>query len=152
MLILVIFIIVISLLFTVPTSDEFYTDTVIESVGVAVSEDYHQYGWWQDYTIYARYTFENPEYENNVYLEKMTDEDIVEFNLYLENFEEWVSIAKGDTGGLDLVRNYDFKKSAISTKDYCYIDSNDELDKFVSYDLYFYDAETEILYYFHNNI
>ncbi len=152
MLILIIVIIIASLLFTVPVSDEFYTDAVINSVGVAVSEDYHQYGWWQDYTIYAKYTFEKPEYENNVYLEKMTNADIKEFNLFLENFEEWVSIAKGDTGGLDLVKNYDFEKSIISTEDYFYIDSNDDLDKFVSYDLYFYDTETEILYYFHNNI
>lgn len=152
MLILIIFILVVALLFTTPTSNEFYTDEVIDSVGVAISEDYHQYGWWQDYTIYAKYTFENPEYENNDYLEKMTDVDITEFNLYLENFEEWVSIAKGDTGGLDLVKNYDFEKSIISTEDYFYIDSNDDLDKFVSYDLYFYDTETEILYYFHNNI
>ena len=59
MLILIIVIIIASLLFTVPASDEFYTDAVIDSVGVAVSEDYRQYGWWQDYTIYAKYTFEN---------------------------------------------------------------------------------------------
>lgn len=152
MLILIIIILVGSLLFSMAASTEFYTDEVISSVGVAISEDYHQYGWWQDYTIYAKYTFENPQYVNNTYLEKMTQEDITEFNLYLENFEDWVSVAKGDTSGLDLVRNYDFDKNMISTKDYCYIDSNDELDEFVSYNLYFYDTETEILYYFHNNI
>ena len=152
MLILIIIILVGSLLFSMTASTEFYTDEVISSVGVAITEDYHQYGWWQDYTIYAKYTFENPQYANNTYLEKMTQEDISEFNLYLENFEDWVSVAKGDTSGLDLVRNYDFDKNMISTKDYCYIDSNDELDEFVSYNLYFYDTETEILYYFHNHI
>lgn len=38
----------------------------------------------------------------------------------------------------------------ISINDYCYID--DFYKKFDSYNLYFYDTETEILYYFHNNI
>lgn len=157
MLILIIVIIVASLLFTVPTSDEFYTDAVIDSVGVAVSEDYHQYGWWQDYTIYAKYTFEKPNIERNEYLKQMDEGDVEDFKYYLTCYDEWIDVISDDWNDRDLVRNYDFDKSIISTKDYCYIDDYTLVDpdfelKPDSYNLYFYDAETEILYYFHTNI
>lgn len=157
MLVLIIIIIIASLLFTIPTTDEFYTDEVISSVGVAVSEDYHQYGWWQDYTIYSKYTFENSNIENNEYLKQMNEEDVEEFKYYLACYDEWIDVISDDLNDRDLVRNYDFDKNIISTKDYCYIDDYTLVDpnfemKPDSYNLYFFDTETEILYYFHNNI
>lgn len=152
-----IIIIVISLLFAVRSSDEFYTDTVIDSVGVAITEDYYQYGWWQDYTIYAKYTFENPEYENNEYLKQMSEEDIEKFKYYLTCYGEWLDVIDDDLKDRELIRNYDFDKSIISTNDYCYINDYTLTDpefemKPDSYNLYFYDYETKVLYYFHTNI
>lgn len=157
MLVLIIIIIIASLLFTIPTTDEFYTDEVISSVGVAVSEDYHLYGWFQDYTIYSKYTFENPNLKDNEYLKQMNEEDVEEFKYYLTCYDEWIDVISDDMNDRDLVRNYDFDQSIISTNDYCYIDDYTLVDpnfelKPDSYNLYFYDAETGILYYFHNNI
>lgn len=159
MLILIIVIIVASLLFSIPTSNEFYTDAVFDSVGVAISEDYHQNGGWQDYTIYAKYTFENPNLENNEYLEKMSEEDVEIFNRYIVVYEDWIDVISDDMNDRDLVKHYDFDESIISTNDYCYIydysyvESDSEFEpEPCSFDLYFYDTETEILYYFHNNI
>ena len=157
MLILIVFILIVSILFAIPSSNEFYTDEVISSVGVAISEDYHQYGWWQDYTIYAKYTFENPNFENNEYLEQMNEENVEKLKYYLACYEDWLDVISDDLKDRDLVKNYDFDKDIISIDDYCYIydytlvDPNFEL-KPESYNLYFYDTETEILYYFHNNI
>lgn len=152
MIILIIIILVASLLFTIPTTDEFYTDEVIDSVGVVLSGDYHQYGWWQDYTVYSKYTFESTNLESNEHLKQMTQEDIEDLNLHIDNYEEWIVVFSDDEEARYLVENYDFKRDVISVEDYCYIYDNPDYPKYGCYNIYFYDTETEILYYFHNNI
>ncbi len=116
--------------------------------------EYCSYGIFQDYTDYGKYTYENPNIENNEYLKQMTEEDIEELNSYLDNYDEWVAVFSDEISETNkqFVETYDFDRSIISITDYCYIYSNPDYPKFSSYDLYFYDTETEILYYFHNNI
>lgn len=160
MIFIIIIILIVSLLFAVPiTDDSFHIDEVVEAVGIVVSEDCYTYGWWQDRTIYAKYTFENANLENNEYLKQMTEEDIKELNSYIDNYEEWVDVFTeeiDDEMDREFAESYDFNRNIISTNDYCYIydsaDYDDFYEKFNSYDLYFYDTETETLYYFHNNI
>lgn len=112
------------------------------------------YEIFQDYTDYGKYTYENPNIENNKYLKQMTEEDIEELNSYLDNYDEWVAVFSDEISETNkqFVETYDFDRSIISITDYCYIYSNPDYPEFSSYDLYFYDTETEILYYFHNNI
>lgn len=152
-MILIIILLIISLLFSVPTTDvSFHTDEVIDTIGIVIAEDCHQYGWWQDYTIYSKYTFENTDIENNEYLKQMTNEDIEALNLHIDNYEEWIVVISDDEEERDLVENYDFNREIISTEDYCYIYDNPDYPEYGYYNIYFYDTETEILYYFHNNI
>ena len=124
------------------------------SVGEYEIVEFCSYGIFQDYTDYGKYTYENPNIENNEYLKQMTEEDIEELNSYLDNYDEWVAVFSDEISetNKEFVETYDFDRSIISTTDYCYIYSNPDYDKFASYDLYFYDTETDILYYFHNNI
>lgn len=83
----------------------------------------------------------------------MTETDIEELNLYLDDFDGWVELHIDANNESQFIENYDFDRDIISINDYCYIYSNpDYFDKFDSYDVYFYDTKTEILYYFHNNI
>lgn len=48
--------------------------------------------------------------------------------------------------------NYDFDKNIISNNDYIYIYDKPSYPKLGFYNIYYIDAETNILYYFHNNI
>ena len=133
-------------------------EAVFLSLGKYEIVEYCEEGGFQDFTIYYEITYENPNIENNRYLKQMTETDIEELNLYLDNFEDWVALVTDERyePNEQFVENYDFDRNIISTNDYCYIDDSADNDdfyaKFESYDLYFYDAETEILYYFHNNI
>lgn len=134
-------------------------EEVFLSLGEYEVVEYCSYGVFQDFTDYGKYTYENPDLENNEYFGQMTEEDVKELNEYIDNYEEWVdAITEEITGDMDreFAETYDFNRNIISTDDYCYIydsvDYDDFYEKFDSYDLYFYDTETEILYYFHNNI
>lgn len=162
MIVIIIILLVLSLIITVPTPENtfsFHTDAILESTGVISTEEYHNYGWWQDHTVYSKYTFENPNLENNEYLEQMSEEDIENFNRYIVVYEDWVDVISDDVNDRDLVTHYDFDKSIISINDYYYIYDYSYVDPDLefepepcSFDLYFYDTETGILYYFHNNI
>ena len=52
----------------------------------------------------------------------------------------------------DVEAGYDFDISEIEEGDYFYIETDEFYDEFGCYDVYYFDMETEILYYFHNNI
>lgn len=125
------------------------------SLGEYEVVEYCSYGVFQDFTDYGKFTYENPDLINNEYLSLMTDDDIKELNRYLDNYDEWVDVITEEITD-DMTRKfsetYDFNRNIISNEDYCYIYSNPDYPEFSSYDIYFYDTETEILYYFHNNI
>lgn len=131
-------------------------EAVFLSLGEYEVVEYCEAGVFQDFTIYYEITYENPNIKNNKYLKQMTETDIEELNLYLDDFDGWVELHIDANTESQFIENYDFDRDIISTNDYCYIyDSanyDDFYEKFNSYDLYFYDTETEILYYFHNNI
>ena len=163
MITFIILIIILALIIVVPTAIFSATfvppqEKVFLSLGEYEIVEYCEDGGWQDFTIYYEITYENPNIENNGYLKQMTETDIEEFSLYLDDFDGWVElhIESGNESKEQFVQNYDFDRNIISINDYCYIydsaDYDDFYAKFESYDLYFYDTETEILYYFHNNI
>ena len=163
MITFIILIIILALIIVVPTAIFSATfvppqEKVFLSLGEYEIVEYCEDGGWQDFTIYYEITYENPNLENNDYLKQLIQADIEELNLYLDNFEDWVALVTDERyePNEQFVKNYDFDRNIISTNDYCYIydsaDYDDFYAKFESYDLYFYDTETETLYYFHNNI
>ena len=60
---------------------------------------------------------------------------------YFEEFEHWMLPKRAN--------EYDFDKSQITVGDYVRIEGE---GKDISFNVYLYDIETNILYYIHNNI
>ncbi len=131
-------------------------DKVLLSLGAYKEIAYYSEGGIQDFTDYAKYSFESSNLDNNDFLKQINPDSKADFIEYIEDFEKWVEVAPESS---EVVINYDFDKSIISDDDYLYIydayaDTTREIydEKFLDYDVYFYDCETNILYYFHNNI
>lgn len=137
--------------------DNAYSDPVIDSLPPYNNKEFYTSGGFQDYTDYAKYTFDEisvEDFELSEYFSVVTSDDIAELYSYMDNFENWV-----DEIGNELKENYDFNRKTITEGDFVYIkikhnDPDEDLNyrKFDFYSIYLYDSETEVLYYFHNNI
>lgn len=134
-----------------------YTDPVIESLPAYKTKSFYTSGGFQDFTDYAKYTFESITMQPLVfsdYFREVNADDVEEILLHIQNFEQWV-----DTVGGELKENYDFDKSVVSEEDYFYIKTKagqpigqGTYDKFDNYTVYYFDLDALTLYYFHNNI
>ena len=130
-----------------------YMDPVIRSLPVYDNEEFYTSGGFQDYTDYAKYTFDSisvQDAEASKYFQKASQEDVNEILLYIENFEQWVR-----TIGGELQMNYDFDKAAVLESGYFYIETkpgDGPIGQFDNYTVYYLDISAQTLYYFHNNI
>lgn len=128
------------------------TDKVLNSLGKYKAKQYYSHGEFQDFTDYAKYVFEDVNFENNKYLKKITKSSKKDLLLHIEDFEMWVNCFKKSDPNHELVTGYDFNTSLISKNDYLYIYDNPSYDDLGCYDVYFFNIETMTLYYFHNSI
>lgn len=135
---------------------EIPVDEVLASLGGYTHKEFYTSGGFQDFTDYAKYYYDHVDLDDNPYLKQVNDENISEFYEYLESFEGWVYVHAENDSENELVREYDFNTDVISDDDYVYIDNrydgDDELFEFSDYNLYFFDSQSKILYFFHNNI
>lgn len=132
-------------------------DLVIGSLPAYNSKSFYTSGGFQDYTDYAKYTYEiidTQDFESSKYFSEATDADVDEILLYIDDFEDWVDAVDGE-----LKENYDFDKSVVSAGDFFYIKTKagepigqGTYDKYDNYTLYYFDRGGSVLYYFHNNI
>lgn len=132
-------------------------DKVIVSLGEYENRVFFTSGGFQDYTDYAKYYYTSVEVADNQYLAKIQENDLTAINTHLDDFEEWIEVLKDGDASREIVVNYDFDRGIIDTEDYIYIDSEEYIwsdghRSFVKYNLYFFDTQTQVLYYFHNNI
>ena len=131
---------------------------VLNSLGKYKSHEFYTEGAFQDYTDYAKYYFESADITDNEYFSKIQQSDIDTLNEHLDDFESWIKTYREGDASREIVVNYDFNRSLIDNEDYLYIESeqfdpwNDGNMVFESYDIYFFDIQTNTLYYFHNNI
>ena len=129
-----------------------YENPVIASLPQADTSDCYYSDGFQDYTDYCKYYYakqENvlEEVKNNPYFKPVTPDDITELNSYFDNFEGWLEY-------VEYKDKYDFQRNDIDTGDYFYIE-NDEISekhKYWDYDVYFFDMQTQTLFFIHNNI
>ena len=129
-----------------------YESLVIASLPQADTSDCYYSDGFQDYTDYCKYYYakqENvlEEVKNNPYFKPVTPDDITELNSYFDNFEVWLEY-------VEYQDKYDFQRNYIDTEDYFYIE-NDEISekhKYWDYDVYFFDVQTQTLFFIHNNI
>lgn len=111
-----------------------------------------------DYAIYTYSKMDADVLESNPYLSKI-GADVENVLSYIENYEGWIEASARAEEGSELVGNYNFDKSIIDGNDYIYIKTkegepigNRVYGKFENYSIYFFDVDTNTLYYFHNNI
>ena len=120
--------------------------------------EFYTEGAFQDYTYYAKYYYDSVNFTDNEYFSKIGQADIDVLNEHLDDFESLIETYRGRDATREIVVNYDFDRSVIDHKDFLYIESEkfDPWDDgnmvLASYDVYFFDTQTNTLYYFHNNI
>ncbi len=127
-------------------------DEVLNSLGEYESKVYFTSGGFQDYTDYAKYTFDDVDFSKNKYFTKISVGSKEELITHIENFEEWIESLKSSVPDNEVVTGYDFEPSVISQADYLYIYDDPDYPELGSYTVYFFDMESMTLYYFHNNI
>ena len=132
-------------------------DPVIDALPAYTSESFYTSGGLQDFTDYAKYSYESVADEAlkmTTYFTPVTTDNAEEILSHIENFEEWA-----ETVGGEVEENYDFDKILVSEGDFFYIKTKagDPIGqgmygKFDNYTVYYFDIDTQILYYFHHNI
>lgn len=132
-------------------------DKVLNSLGKYKSHEFYTEGAFQDYTDYAKYYYDSVDFTDNEYFSKIQQSDIDALNEHLDDFELCIETHREGNASREIVVNYDFNRSIIDSGDYLYIDSqkhtfDDGVELLSSYDIYFFDTQTNTLYYFHNNI
>lgn len=127
-------------------------DEVLTSLGEYKTKEYFTSGGFQDYTDYAKYTYEKIEFSDNKYFKLLSTDSEQNLITHIENFEECIESIKNSDSKNELVVGYDFDVSVISEEDYLYIYDDPDYSELGNYNIYFFDIETMTLYYFHNNI
>lgn len=132
-------------------------DKVAASLGEYESSVFFTSGGFQDYTDYAKYDYSAAQPADNAYLKRIQESDFPVINTHLDDYEEWIKTIRNGNPSNEVVVNYDFDRSIIDTEDYIYIESeehtwSDGHTSLIKYNIYFFDAQTQVLYYFHNNI
>ena len=126
-------------------------DAILESLPAYESAVVYTSGEFQDYTDYGKYTYRISEQEltNSPYFQQVDEANLPRLLTYLEDYENWVAVISGD-----VPEHYDFDTASIETGDYFYIlNRYEEPDReFYNYNIYYFDLDAQILYYFHNNI
>ena len=135
----------------------FQQESVIASLPDYESNEFYTNDGFQDYTDYAKYIYDNitiQDLKSSEYFTITTADDVEEILSYIDDFEGWVEVCGGE-----LQENYDFDKSIVSEGDFFYIETKEgepigqrTYRKFENYDVYYFDVDAQILYYFHNNI
>ena len=134
-----------------------FKDEVIISLGTYEKQEFFSSGGFQDYTNYAKCYFSSPNVTQNKYLRKIQETDFAAINKHLDDFERRIEIIKDDEPSNEVVVNYDFDRGIIDTEDYVYIESEEHTwssghTSLVKYNIYLFDTQTQVLYYFHTNI
>ncbi len=128
------------------------TDAVLDSLGKYENRQYYSSGGFQDFTDYAKYTYEDIDISYNSYFEPITSDSKIELIAHIDDFEKWIEIIRESEPKNEVVIKYDFDPMVISDDDYLYIYDDPEYPEFGNYDVYYFDTEALTLYYFHNNI
>lgn len=126
-------------------------DPVLDALPRWESKEYYTCGGFQDSADYAKYTYRivEDQLEETEILRPVTEDNIPDILAYVENFEEWVRVCE------DFPKDsYDFDQTRIGVGDYFFVLNKYEGTEkaFWNYNLYYFDVDAGILYYFHNNI
>ena len=78
-------------------------------------------------------------------------------NRLLDDYEDWLKTIKESDPSSEVALNYEFDRRIVDTEDYIYFDVEehtweDGQTATTMYNIYFYDTQGRVLYYFHDNI
>ena len=125
---------------------------VLDTLGAFGSKEFYTSGGFQDYTDFAIYTYAAVDLEDNPYFSPMTERNLEIVSAFLDNFKGWIdTIGRSDPAN-EVVVNYTFDSSIIDAEDWFYLYEGENYPKYGCYDLWIFDSQTNVLYYFHNNI
>lgn len=127
-------------------------DKVLASLGRYDSEQLWTHGGFQDYTDFGKYSYSSINIDQNSYFKKVSSPDIEIIHAFIDDFEKYIDAFRNNDPNDELALNYTFDCSSIDTGDYFYIYEGENYPKFGCYDVWIFDCQTKILYYFHNNI
>ena len=130
---------------------------IIKSLGEYEKCEFYSEGAFQDFTDYGKYYFSSVHISENEYFSRIENTDLEILNEFLNDFEVWVERIRENDPNQELATNYDFDRKIVDNGDYLYVDCEkhtweDGDETFTKYDVYFFDFQTNVLYYFHNNI
>lgn len=131
-------------------------DPVLASLGEYGKYEYYFEGAFQDSTDYAKYYYDRVPAFDSGYFSRI-GESRGELDELLDDFERWIATYRESGRSCELVARYAFDRMLIDGEDYLYLTREDYTfdDGEVllgSYDIYFFDVQTNVLYYFHNNV
>lgn len=154
--ILVLIFVLFLIIFSLPIISSFFVetrqDTLLSSLGKYVDRKFWSHGDFQDYTDFGVYSYKSIDIKKSEYFKPVSEPDIATIYVFIDNFEGWVDTIAKNSPDDKLVLNYSFDRSIVDTGDSFYIYENEDYPKFGNYDVWFFDSQTMILYYFHNNI
>lgn len=127
-------------------------ENVLHSLGTYVEKQFWTHGSFQDYTDFGKYSYSSVNIDANNYFTPVSDADIETISAFIDNFEGWIDTFRNSNSNDELVLNYSFDRSIMDTTDYFYIYTGEYDSEFACYDVWFFDSQTNMLYYFHNNI
>ena len=115
--------------------------------GYLQKEEHFDPDGFQDYTDYCKYWYPDATpFEQDERWHEVSEEEIEEIRGYFENFRGWMETQ----GRLD---EYDFDPACIGTGDLVRLElGSNHWSQYDDYTLFFFDAESGILYYIHSNI
>ncbi len=129
----------------------YFTNPILKELPIYRSKEIYSYGFWQDYTDYGKYFYKNvseEDMESAESFKKVTKEDAEEIFKYIDGYESFINNFGSD--GIESIKEvFDFDKSVIDTGDYYYISNGNSYTFFC---MYYFDTDSQILYYFYNDI
>ena len=120
------------------------------------SGELHSCSGGQDSTDYGKYVFSDvtaQQLQITGYFQKVTAADLDVLRQYVKDFEQWVEICSCDNCGCDLAECYDFSAELLEAGDCFGLERSEPRGSFLGdYTIYYFDTDTQTLYYLRSNI
>ncbi len=130
----------------------FYNDNVHESLGEYTDNEIYMSDDWIDTNYYEKYYYSSSPMSDNDYFILLTSRYTGVFFEYIDEYEASINF---DEPVNELDENYNFDRSIVDSQDYFYIYDFSMKDDFYSpfqnFFIYFFDTQTNVLYYFEAN-
>ncbi len=127
-------------------------EQVLSSLGRWDEKKFYTSGGFQDFTDFGTYTFSDADPAKSPYFALLTEGDAETLSAFLDNFEDWIDSIRRSEPQNEVVVHYAFDRGLMDTQDYFYIYEDPDYPKYGCYDVWFFDSQTNVLYYFHSNI